>query len=282
MYGRNYDPGMGICPPRVALAVRTPANQQSASGGGFPHRAGRYRPWGPSSSFPVCWNYRFTEGFLIRGMGSYPSRVTLAPHIPDWGFHTVGDGIDPRGHRFRPRFAGVAHILEGFLVWGCDLILSGWRWLYEPQIGVSTPCRVVSTKKPLLYRFSSPFSWICRCMEGFLLRGWDFILPGWRWLYEPQIGISTPCGAASTRGTAVFVPSLLELYTYASIYDPGWAPILPGWPWVYESRVRVSISAGRYRRVGPPFSSPIRRSGIFMEGFLNRGWGFIFTLCGGT
>ena len=155
MYGRNYDPGMGICPPRVALAVRTPANQQSASGGGFPHRAGRYRPWGPSSSFPVCWNYRFTEGFLIRGMGSYPSRVTLAPHIPDWGFHTVGDGIDPRGHRFRPRFAGAADVRK------------------DPRMQSYPP------RMPLTLR--------------------------------NQVGVSTPCGAISTRGTNVFVPSWLEL-----------------------------------------------------------------------
>ena len=46
-----------------------------------------------------------------------------------------------------------------------------------------------------------------------LIRAWDFILPGWRWLYEcePQVGGSTLCGALSTRGTIVFVLGFLEL-----------------------------------------------------------------------
>ena len=52
-------------------------------------------------------------------------------------------------------------------------------------------------------------------MEGFQIRGWDLILPGSCWLYEPQplnqqsasvVGGSTPCGAVSNRGTNVFVP----------------------------------------------------------------------------
>ena len=31
MHGSISDPGMGTCPRRVALALQTPANQQSAS-----------------------------------------------------------------------------------------------------------------------------------------------------------------------------------------------------------------------------------------------------------
>ena len=42
--------------------------------------------------------------------------------------------------------------------------------------------------------------------EEFLIRGPDIILAGWRWLYEPQVGVSTPCGAVSTRWTAVSYP----------------------------------------------------------------------------
>ena len=44
---------------------------------------------------------------------------------------------------------------------------------------------------------------------------------GWRWLYEHQVGVSTPSGAVSTRETTVFVPGLSELEMYGRIYDPG-------------------------------------------------------------
>ena len=44
-----------------------------------------------------------------------------------------------------------------------------------------------------------------------MIQGWDLILTGWRWLHEPQVEVSTPWGAVSTRGTTVFVPDLLEL-----------------------------------------------------------------------
>ena len=47
--------------------------------------------------------------------------------------------------------------------------------------------------------------------EEFLIRGPDIILAGWRWLYEPQVGVFTPGGAVHTRRTTVFVSGLLEL-----------------------------------------------------------------------
>ena len=37
-------------------------------------------------------------------------------------------------------------------------------------------------------------------MEAFVMRGLDFILPGWPWLYESQIGVSTPCGGGIDPG----------------------------------------------------------------------------------
>ena len=53
------------------------------------------------------------------------------------------------------------------------------------------------------------------------MRGWDLILPGLRWLHEPQpisnqlvgsgVEVSTPWRAVSTRGTTLFVPGVLEL-----------------------------------------------------------------------
>ena len=57
-------------------------------------------------------------------------------------------------------------------------------------------------------------------MEGFLIRGWDPIVPGWCWLYSRApanqrsargVGVSTPIGAVSTRGITVCVPGLSEL-----------------------------------------------------------------------
>ena len=54
-----------------------------------------------------------------------------------------------------------------------------------------------------------------------MIRGWDLILTGWRWLHELQVGVSTPSGAVSVRGVIVFVPGLLELSLHGRISDPG-------------------------------------------------------------
>ena len=48
-------------------------------------------------------------------------------------------------------------------------------------------------------------------MAIFLIGGWNLILPGWRWLYEPWVEVSALCGAVSTRGITVFAPGVLEL-----------------------------------------------------------------------
>ena len=66
-------------------------------------------------------------------------------------------------------------------------------------------------------------------MEGFLIWEWGLIFPGWRWLYEPQVGVSTPSGAVLTREVSVVILGLLELYIYGSISDLGMDIILPGW-----------------------------------------------------
>ena len=43
----------------------------------------------------------------------------------------------------------------------------------------------------------------------------------WHWVYEPQVGVSTPCGAVSTRETTIFVPGLFcFLYMYRTINHP--------------------------------------------------------------
>ena len=35
--------------------------------------------------------------------------------------------------------------MEGFLIWGWGVILTGWGWLYKRQVGVSTRSGTVST-----------------------------------------------------------------------------------------------------------------------------------------
>ena len=69
MYGRISDPGMGpyyLTP--VALAPRTPANQQSASGVGVFTPCGAVSTWGTTVFvLSVCWSYRCMEGFMIGG-----------------------------------------------------------------------------------------------------------------------------------------------------------------------------------------------------------------------
>ena len=62
------------------------------------------------------------------------------------------------------------------------------------------------------------------------------------WLNEPQVGVYAPCGVVSTRGTAVFVPSLLELQIYGRIYDPEMPAILSGWRWLYEPQAEIYTS----------------------------------------
>ena len=37
--------------------------------------------------------------------------------------------------------------MEGFMILGLDIILPGWRCPYKPEVGVSTPCWLVSTRR---------------------------------------------------------------------------------------------------------------------------------------
>ena len=85
---------------------------------------------------------------------------------------------------------------------------------------------------------SSPGYWICRYMEGFLIWGRNFIPPGWCWLHEHQVGVSTPCGEVSTWGITVFVPGL-------------W------WRWVYKPQVWVPHSCEAVSTRGTIFFVPV-------------------------
>ena len=87
------------------------------------------------------------------------------------------------------------------------------RWLHEPQPISNQPVGLEFAHFTKRYRlegsaFSSPESWSCRDMDGFLTRGWELILPGCggtsvlargaalaaRWLHEPQPISNHPVG----------------------------------------------------------------------------------------
>ena len=92
--------------------------------------------------------------------------------------------------------------MEGFLTRGWELILPGCggtpaqargatlaaRWLHEPQpisnhpVGLGFP-HPAGRYRPEKSAFTSAGIWSCRCMEGFLIREWDPVVPGCRWLY---------------------------------------------------------------------------------------------------
>ena len=93
-------------------------------------------------------------------------------------------------------------------------------------------------------------------MGEFMIREWDVILPGWRWLCEPRVVVSTPCGAASTRGTTVFVPSLFELKMNGRIHD-GRDLIVPGWCWLHEPQVVFSTTCGVVSTRGTTLFVPV-------------------------
>ena len=108
---------MGPYRPRLALALRTPVNQRSANGVGFPHRAGRYQPGESPFSSPARRSCKGVKVILIGegglsspgGAGSTnPSQSAISQW--GWGFDTLRGGIDPGSHRLRPRVVGFVHV----------------------------------------------------------------------------------------------------------------------------------------------------------------------------
>ena len=126
------------------LASRTPTMVYPELG--FSPCVGRYRPVGSPSWFPVCWNCRDIEGFLIRG----------------WDLNLPVSGATSA-------LAGEATLAA--------------RWLHEPQpisnhpVGLGFP-HTAGPYRPGRSALSFPGCWSCRDMEGFLIQGWEFILPG--------------------------------------------------------------------------------------------------------
>ena len=96
----------------------------------------------------------------------------------------------------------------------------------------------------------------CNDMEGFLIRGWEPILPGVRWLYVRSsanqrpangAGVSTPCGAVSTRGSPFSSPDCRSCRCMEGFLIRGWDPVVPGWRWLFFSSPSQS-AIGRWGR----------------------------------
>ena len=137
---------------------------------GFPHCVERYRPVGSPSWFSVCWNCRDMEGFLTRG----------------WEIILPGCG-------------GTSALARGATL--------AARWLHEPQAISNHPVGLGFPHPSGRYRpggsaCTSPGSWSCRDMKGFLTREWDIILPGVRWLStisDRPVGLGFPHRAGRFR-----------------------------------------------------------------------------------
>ena len=124
MYGRISDPGIGNFLPGVrGLCVQAPANQRSASGPGVPIPCGAVSTRRITVFVLRLSELQRYERISDPGMGFYCPQVALTLRsspiqsaIGRWGcgFHTVRGGVDPEGHRFRPRFVGVVDIWEDF------------------------------------------------------------------------------------------------------------------------------------------------------------------------
>ena len=138
------------------------------------------------------------------------------------------------------------------------------RCLHEPQPISNQPAGLGFPRRAGRYRpggspFLSPGCRSCRCMEGYLSRGWDPTLPGVRWLY-----IRTPANQRSADGTGVSTflhraercrpggtpsssPGCRSFTCAEGFLIHRWEPILPGVRWRY---VRASANQQPARGVG--------------------------------
>ena len=102
------------------------------------------------------------------------------------------------------------------------------------------------------------------------------------------IGVSTPCGAAPTRGITMFVHSWLERRMCRRICDPGIGPYRPRLPLTPRtpanqrsaSGVGASAPCRQVSTRGISVSSPVCLVYRCMEGILIPRWDPILTGCG--
>ena len=104
------------------------------------------------------------------------------------------------------------------------------------------------------------------------------------------IGVSTSCGAVSTRKNSIFVCGVSSCRDMEGFMNRGWSPILPGLSLLYAPQPIIdrpvglgcSLHVGRWRPGKTRFSSPGCQSCRYMEGCLNRRWGPILAGCSRT
>ena len=172
-------------------------------------------PWmGPYP--PRLWRNlkRCPEGQLLARAGSM-SLSQSATSLWGWSFHIVWGGIDPEDRSFRVRVVGVEDIWKALRSGDGTLSSPGCAgFIYEHQpisdrpVGLGFPHhagRCPPGGTPL----SSHGCRICRCMEVVLIRGWEPILPGMRWLYI----IRAPANQRSASGAG--------FNTVLGGFDPG-------------------------------------------------------------
>ena len=127
----------------------------------------------------------------------------------------------------------------------------------------------------------SPVCWSCTCMEGFMMRGWNLVHPGWRWLQEPVaisnqlVGLRFSHSARRYRpgGSPFSFPVYWSCTCMEGFFIRGWDVILSGCRCLHEPQptttepvsLRFPHRAGRYRPGGPLLLSPVCWSCRYVE-----------------
>ena len=127
------------------------------------------------------------------GMGTYPAQVRWNSTSPsqsaigqwDWEFPHRAGRYRPGGSPFSSSVCWCRRCVQVLMIQGWGLMLPGWRWFYEPQVGFPHRGGRCRPGRP---PFSTPVCRRCKCMEGSMILGFEFILPGWRWPYKPLKG----------------------------------------------------------------------------------------------
>ena len=105
--------------------------------------------------------------------------------------------------------------------------------------------------------FSSPGCRNCKGIEGLLIREWESILPGVRWLFVRSpasqrpargAGVSTPCGRFRPGESPFSSPRCWSCRSMEGLLNRGWGPILP----VCREIVGFPRGATSTARASPP------------------------------
>ena len=110
-------------------------------------------------------------------------------------------------------------------------------------------------------------------MEGFLMRGWDHILPGWHWLDDlrtPGWGFHTVRGGIDPGDHRFRPRSVTSIDVWKDLWSGDGILSSPSGAGSTNPLLGFPHRGGRYRPGRPPFSSPGGWSCRCMEGFLIR------------